>query len=293
MTFDYNYVRVFGAAAKKCYCGAPQCRGYIGGDPLSSEVIVQGDSDEEFPEPVMLEDGGNGDSLDNMITRPIPFDRAELQTAKSLLKYRHRIDKATTAAGQLESIIKKDEPVTRSAASQLQSSVELQDSKGILQSFVQPVEISHQTKDLPSKPLHTLQQETSIDEEAMNKTSSSVDRLDICSSAMTPSKSFYDGVDVSVKSYSEKVEDKRVSSKSQSLTKVSRSSSSGKKGKVISDLANTNKVSVTANKSLALSIKAKKLLSSSSNGRSEAGLDFSILLVLTTRVFDKGFYIYG
>lgn len=58
-TFDYNYVRVFGAAAKKCVCGSPQCRGYIGGDPQNTESIVQGDSDDEYPEPIMLyEDGG-------------------------------------------------------------------------------------------------------------------------------------------------------------------------------------------------------------------------------------------
>ncbi|CAI9754388.1 unnamed protein product [Fraxinus pennsylvanica] len=56
ITFDYNYVRVFGAAAKKCVCGSPNCRGYIGGggDPLNAEVIVQDDSDEEYPEPVMF-----------------------------------------------------------------------------------------------------------------------------------------------------------------------------------------------------------------------------------------------
>ncbi|GER40306.1 histone-lysine N-methyltransferase [Striga asiatica] len=56
VTFDYNYVRVFGAAAKKCVCGSPNCRGYIGGDLTNSEVIVQGDSDEEFAEPVMTLD---------------------------------------------------------------------------------------------------------------------------------------------------------------------------------------------------------------------------------------------
>ncbi|XP_010930691.2 uncharacterized protein [Elaeis guineensis] len=58
VTFDYNYVRVFGAAAKKCVCGAPECRGYIGGDPLNTEVIVQDDSDDDYPEPVMIQDDG-------------------------------------------------------------------------------------------------------------------------------------------------------------------------------------------------------------------------------------------
>ncbi|KAF3337732.1 histone-lysine N-methyltransferase ASHH2-like isoform X2 [Carex littledalei] len=53
LTFDYNYVRVVGAAAKKCFCGAANCRGYIGGDPSSTELVVQEDSDEEdYFEPV-------------------------------------------------------------------------------------------------------------------------------------------------------------------------------------------------------------------------------------------------
>lgn len=52
LTFDYNYVRVFGAAAKKCVCRSSRCRGVIGGDPLTSETVVLGDSDDEFePEP--------------------------------------------------------------------------------------------------------------------------------------------------------------------------------------------------------------------------------------------------
>lgn len=54
VTFDYNFVRVFGAAAKKCECGSANCRGYIGGDLTNSEVIAQDDSDDEFTEPVMI-----------------------------------------------------------------------------------------------------------------------------------------------------------------------------------------------------------------------------------------------
>ncbi|KAH6832766.1 histone-lysine N-methyltransferase [Perilla frutescens var. hirtella] len=58
VTFDYNFVRVFGAAAKKCVCGSANCRGYIGGDLTNSEVIAQDDSDDEYKEPVMIcEDG--------------------------------------------------------------------------------------------------------------------------------------------------------------------------------------------------------------------------------------------
>uniref|UniRef100_A0A1D1Y970 Histone-lysine N-methyltransferase ASHH2 n=3 Tax=Anthurium amnicola TaxID=1678845 RepID=A0A1D1Y970_9ARAE len=70
VTFDYNYVRVFGAAAKRCVCGSAECRGYIGGDPLNTEVIVQGDSDEEYPEPVMIfEDGETELGVDNIVSQ--------------------------------------------------------------------------------------------------------------------------------------------------------------------------------------------------------------------------------
>lgn len=68
VTFDYNYVRVFGAAVKKCVCGSPNCRGYIGGDPLNAEVIVQEDSDDEYPEPVVLREDAKMDHKEDNIT---------------------------------------------------------------------------------------------------------------------------------------------------------------------------------------------------------------------------------
>ncbi|KAK9134953.1 hypothetical protein Syun_014283 [Stephania yunnanensis] len=67
VTFDYNYVRVFGAAAKRCICGSAECRGYLGGDPLNTDVVLD-DSDEEYPEPVMVEEDGENDiHVDKMI----------------------------------------------------------------------------------------------------------------------------------------------------------------------------------------------------------------------------------
>ncbi|KAI3746163.1 hypothetical protein L6452_08586 [Arctium lappa] len=51
LTFDYNYVRVFGVAAKKCVCGSSRCRGVIGGDSQNGETVVLGDYDEEDLEP--------------------------------------------------------------------------------------------------------------------------------------------------------------------------------------------------------------------------------------------------
>lgn len=288
MTFDYNYVRVFGAAAKKCYCGASQCRGYIGGDLLNTEVIVQGDSDEEFPEPVMVPEGGKGrNGLDYMMPRGIPSDSAEIKAAKSILKDRNGLDEATAAVEQLKSTVEKEEPMNQSANSQLLSSLELEDSKGNSPSFVQPVELSHQTEDVTCKHIPAVLRETSIEEETVNKTSFNGDRLEIISPT-TLSKSLGHGVDANRKSKFETVEDKRVSVKSHSLIKGSRSSSSVKKEKVRSSPLNTNQVQVTANKSQVLSIKSKKLLEGSSNGRSEAGSKCSFLLVLTTRVVHKG-----
>lgn len=288
VTFDYNYVRVFGAAAKRCYCGAPQCRGYIGGDLLSSEVIVQGDSDEEFPEPVMLlKDGERGDSLDDMMPTVRPFGCAEIRTAKNTLKSRHGIDKCTTGGRHLESTIGKEDPINQSAASYLHSLLELEDSKRRFPSL--EVEIFHQTDDLTIKSLP----EASIEEETTNKTSSNANRLKIVSPTLAHSKSLSDVTNASMKSTSDTVQDKRVSSKSQSQMRVSRSSSSVKKGRASCNPLNTSKVQVTANKSQPLLSKPKRSLASSPNGRSEAGLEFFIQLVLITRVFIKGYYING
>ncbi|AAC34358.1 Hypothetical protein [Arabidopsis thaliana] len=77
LTFDYNYVRVFGAAAKKCYCGSSHCRGYIGGDPLNGDVIIQSDSDEEYPELVILDDDESGEGILGATSRTFTDDADE------------------------------------------------------------------------------------------------------------------------------------------------------------------------------------------------------------------------
>ncbi|XP_059301922.1 histone-lysine N-methyltransferase ASHH2-like, partial [Lycium ferocissimum] len=80
VTFDYNYVRVFGAAVKKCVCGSPHCRGYIGGDPLNAEVIVQDDSDDEYPETVVLREDANMDHKeDNNICATSTINGAKIK----------------------------------------------------------------------------------------------------------------------------------------------------------------------------------------------------------------------
>ncbi|KAM0840806.1 hypothetical protein ACQ4PT_059408 [Festuca glaucescens] len=53
LTFDYNYVRVSGAAPQKCFCGTAECRGYIGGDISGSGIISQDDAEAEHFQPLV------------------------------------------------------------------------------------------------------------------------------------------------------------------------------------------------------------------------------------------------
>ncbi|XP_031117472.1 histone-lysine N-methyltransferase ASHH2-like isoform X1 [Ipomoea triloba] len=106
LTFDYNYVRVFGAAAKKCVCGSPQCRGYIGGDPQNAEVIVQDDSDDEYPEPVVTcEEDDMRDELNNIKSAASPFRGSEMRSAKEAAENREVCSaeclKSTEVSGDL------------------------------------------------------------------------------------------------------------------------------------------------------------------------------------------------
>ncbi|EEC73388.1 hypothetical protein OsI_07633 [Oryza sativa Indica Group] len=52
LTFDYNYVRVSGAAPQKCFCGTAKCRGYIGGDISGADMITQDDAEAGTFEPM-------------------------------------------------------------------------------------------------------------------------------------------------------------------------------------------------------------------------------------------------
>nr|XP_009416927.1 PREDICTED: uncharacterized protein LOC103997440 isoform X2 [Musa acuminata subsp. malaccensis] len=83
LTFDYNYVRVFGAAAKKCVCGSSVCRGYIGSDPLDAEVIVQDDSDDEILEPMMAHEE-NEKALDIDVSLSYANDVVEKDSDSSI-----------------------------------------------------------------------------------------------------------------------------------------------------------------------------------------------------------------
>ncbi|XP_037497097.1 histone-lysine N-methyltransferase ASHH2 isoform X2 [Jatropha curcas] len=262
VTFDYNYVRVVGAAAKQCYCGSPQCRGYIGGDPTSTEVIDQVDSDEEFPEPVMLEDGEAGERFKNRLSRISSFDGVELQVAESISKDRNKMDISTTATEKMEVGLEIEDGMNQSvsAISQLSSPMEMNDSRGDIPSSSQPVEMSAQADDVISKSASPVKQEISKEDIQSGET---------CPTAML-SKLSSDGMVANRKSKSATAEEKRVFVKSRFLIKTSHHSGSGKKGKFTSNPTNANKVQMVASKSQLLSIKPKRSIDGTSNGRFEA-----------------------
>ncbi|KAA8546452.1 hypothetical protein F0562_002809 [Nyssa sinensis] len=283
VTFDYNYVRVFGAAAKKCVCGSPQCRGYIGGDRLNTEVIVQGDSDEEYPEPVMVyEDDEIDDNLKKLMSQSSSFDGTEMQIAENILKSQNKmnkpatmvkdeIDNSMTAIGHVEITTENEDSLNKSvsAASELPSSLEMEGSMGKLLSSNQPAETFLQPDDLTSRTVPAVQQEFSVADETMDKSLCFVQRLET-SSLSTINKSLSDSIDTKKKSKFDTVEDRRAFSKSRHVTRPSHSSSSVKKGKSHSNSVIVNKPQVVAIKSPVLPYKHKKLLEGSSNSRFEA-----------------------
>ncbi|CAL0319436.1 unnamed protein product [Lupinus luteus] len=209
VTFDYNYVRVFGAAAKKCYCGSPHCRGYIGGgDPLDDEVIVQGDSDDEFPEPVMLTEDGE---IKNSVAT---------ESAKHVLNER---------------------------------SSEIDISKEWWPSSVRAQEFSLQMEDVTDKPMPAVQPGYALGSDlADNK--SHTQELD-STSLTTVSKLLPNSTGSNRESHLH--------------VKAPKRSVSVKKGKICANPPNSLKA-VIANQSLVSSIKLKKAVEGTSNGRFEA-----------------------
>lgn len=263
LTFDYNYVRVFGAAAKKCHCGSSQCRGYIGSDPNNAESIVQCDSDEEFPEPVMLNEDGE---VEDGISRPSHCDdNVDTQTTGHVLKDRNLSNHSTTAIGPNGSS-EKDSPLNpASAISQLNSSLEVEDSKGNLLSSVQVEELSQQMEDVTSKPMPSLEQGYAVESELSDKTSF-IRKL---------KTSFTSSVG---KSKSKIIEDRSGLSEFHPLVRTSRVKGSVKKGKVRASHPNHLKAEVTTNRLQVSSIKCKKVVEGSSGGHFEAGLSHLFFL---------------
>ncbi|XP_058786903.1 histone-lysine N-methyltransferase ASHH2-like isoform X1 [Vicia villosa] len=237
LTFDYNYVRVSGAAAKKCYCGSPKCRGYIGGgDSLKDELIVQGDSDDEFPEPLMLTENGEVEDCTRM---PKYYDNVDTESSRRSFTDMDVLDKSATAIDADGSPEKDSSMNHASAVSLLHSSVEVEDSKGSLPSSDRIEEISQQMEDTTSKPMPAVSKVLS------NSTDSR-------------------------ESKSEMVEGGNGFSQSHLPVKTPQRSASGKKAKVIANAANALTAEVAANRLPVSSIKHKKVVEGSSNARFEA-----------------------
>ncbi|KAJ4966706.1 hypothetical protein NE237_018555 [Protea cynaroides] len=253
VTFDYNYVRVYGAAAKKCVCGSSACRGYIGGDPLDAETIVQGDSDEEFPEPVMIDqDGCNEDNMDGLISATGSVDGAITQYANVLLQAGDTIGKSELATVGSNNSLEKEDTLGASLPSAQPSpskfSLKMEDglSKSSFSSV--PSEVSVKRDDGISKTSSSIQlvEVSLLKEDTSNKSSYKVQTSETSSStAITINKCMVNSVGIN-KSKSDAVEDKPNSSKSRPRVKASRSASSIKKGKSTAYPVITNKTQVTA-----------------------------------------------
>ncbi|XP_050208602.1 histone-lysine N-methyltransferase ASHH2 [Mercurialis annua] len=282
VTFDYNYVRVFGAAAKKCYCNSPQCRGYIGGDPTSAEVIEQVDSDEEFLEPVMLEFGAQGNRSKNKISRTSSVDDVKLQATETILNDRDKLNNSIAAAGKIKAAAEIEYPMISSSAAEIEdpmipsSAAEIEDlmipsdpmipssaaiiqspkslEKGDLKESSPPS--SQKADDAAAEFLPAVNQETSMEE---------IQRLETSSATML-SKSLSDAMGANKKP---KSEEKRVFVKSRFLIKTSRDFVVAKKGKFASSF-NSNKIQAMENKAQMLAFKSKKLMEGITNGRFEA-----------------------
>ncbi|KAL3513728.1 hypothetical protein ACH5RR_026445 [Cinchona calisaya] len=295
VTFDYNYVRVFGAAAKKCICGSSQCRGYIGGDPLNAEIVVQDDSDDEYPEPVMVH--GNGEmsqTLDEGIaitSSPIEQEIkgikepsevedgsngsvsisgkvdlfSEKETKEMSIHAKIDIDGSTTAAGCLE-ITKESGDLKGFASTALRIALSLEKESPVGQhSPAQLVGTSSQSGDITSEILSPGPEECSATEMSMcnpmysNQGSDANYLYSVC-----------DKIDSMKKVKSNVGEIRGVISKSPAQTKTSKRTSSIKKGKSKSDSLDTKKPLETDTKVHVPSFKPKLLLEDLSNGRFEA-----------------------
>ncbi|KAL1214561.1 Histone-lysine N-methyltransferase ASHH2 [Cardamine amara subsp. amara] len=238
LTFDYNYVRVFGAAAKKCHCGSSHCRGYIGGDPLNGDVIIQSDSDEEYPELVILEDDENGEGILDTTSR-IFIDGAEAQSPQSSEKVNGFKDLAP-----------------ENAQSQSSVSVKLPDRE-VLPPRIQPTEVLEELCSGGSGSSVQLEVPVEKKTKSASPMSSSLSRLS--SDDANADKTIKHGLG----------EDKKILPRPRPRTKTSRSSGSSKRDKGGS-LPGVNKAQIIpVNKLQQQPIKSKGSEEVSPSGRIE------------------------
>lgn len=278
VTFDYNYVRVFGAAAKKCVCGSSGCRGYIGGDPSNTETIVQGDSDDEYPEPVMMHENGEVEHrIEDIIPRTSLFDAASVKHVGVSLETTDTIRKSSNFIQELESSSQVQQSVIESFHAVQQSEVSLQTEESVCNSVpaISQVGISFQVEDRTKKfPSSTQQFDAPLEvEDSKEKLPSAFQLLEPTSqNANAVSKSISDFVEDNSKSISDTVEAKSVIPKSCPIVKSSRSSGSIKKDKFSAFHGMANK--------------PKKLVQGIGSGRFEGGMFSVMYFVFSNKMGD-------
>ncbi|KAK4795363.1 hypothetical protein SAY86_013357 [Trapa natans] len=245
VTFDYNYVRVFGAAAKKCVCGSPLCRGYIGGDLQSTETIVQGDSDDEFPEPIMLnEDGDIAYRFDDTI--PQTTRGSDILITDLLVKPKNEVIR------EVECVLGSDDPQSLyvPCISHSEKSLVAEKTEKSLPSKLHE-EMPVLSNDIIIRPLSELKQNMSMEEDSSNLNPTSVPEMN-----EPPGRSVSDG--------------KQSTKGVHSLVKIRRSYGTVKKSKGSSNSQSPNKGQGIPNKSQMVPNKPKKPIEGTSNGRFEA-----------------------
>lgn len=283
VTFDYNYVRVFGAAAKKCVCGSSQCRGYIGGDPLNSDVIVQGDSDEEYPEPVMVcEDDGTNHNLTFMKNA---LEEKEVMTSKESFKQVDEISEKLCNGGlveissdnQTQEMFSRDEvEIDNSISATGQSDITKESRVPMAKSpsISLKIKISRDEESSVGQHASCIQSsdgligDVLVDPEDCSATEKS--KQSSLSHDAEPEKSLPDIPDIKKKLKPSGGENEVVLTKSRPRTKISGKLLSDKKKKSKTDAGSVKKGIESDNSLHVLPLKPKRLLEDPSNGNFEA-----------------------
>lgn len=233
-------------------CGSPNCRGYIGGDLTSSDVIAQDDSDDEYGEPVMVcEDGEMKEDWKEIMSNTLSNEENKIssESPENICS----VKKNTSAVGDriADSHTSEDPHVAEELNT---NKITVEPSKGFMPAAALKVE----TEGLQSK-MHLSSQLMDNSDGVLNKTEF----------IKSPSKSL-----------PEIVEHKRKLkyAKSSLVAKTSRSLSSIKKGKPKMKVLN-DKASPAVDKLSATTLhKSKKLPEVSLNSQVEAGMQKSTML---------------
>lgn len=249
-------MRVFGAAVKKCLCGSRHCHGYIGGDPLNSEVIVQDDSDDEFPEPEMLNE--DGDILDHSdgVARPQSLDLVSGLDSEAGFKTRHKVE-STIGPRSLNSVHQFSLP-------SLERAVDVAETKEIVESSCLLTESAINSEFATGTVICETLKANSIYIDASQTT----EETHLSSPRMSKDQLSNDAGKVL---QSDKTDGKRSSPKLHTFVKMSKSSNALCKVKENNVSSISNKVQGTGSKFVIMHTKSRRLVEGSSGGRFEAG----------------------